>query len=360
MPERLRYHFEPQKGWMNDPNGLCFFKGQYHAFFQHYPYAPKWGQMHWGHAVSEDLIHWTEFPIALFPDQPYEDDGGCFSGSAVVKDGLLYLFYTSVSHERGQTQSLAVSRDGLHFEKYAGNPVIAKPPAEGSRDFRDPKVSFFDGCYHMVCGTGKGGVGKVVHYASNDLYHWDYQGVLIEGAQYGTVIECPDFFKSGDRYVLMFSQMDRPTHAVRILIGTFDGKRFKIETNQSPEAGPQFYAPQSFEAPDGRRVVIGWLYDWKKEPDEGADYAGALTIPREFIIDRDGEIRLFPVQEAAGLLAEQDELVKIKGDIIEVAGKSFPLALREPVKDVKILKDTKTVEVFLNGGKVSYTLWFGK
>ena len=71
MPERLRYHFEPQKGWMNDPNGLCFFKGQYHAFFQHYPYAPKWGQMHWGHAVSEDLVHWTEFPIALFPDQPY-------------------------------------------------------------------------------------------------------------------------------------------------------------------------------------------------------------------------------------------------------------------------------------------------
>ncbi len=92
MPKRLRYHLEPQKGWMNDPNGLCFFKGQYHSFFQHYPYAPNWGQMHWGHAVSEDLIHWTEVPIALFPDQPYEDDGGRFSGSVVVKDGLLYLF----------------------------------------------------------------------------------------------------------------------------------------------------------------------------------------------------------------------------------------------------------------------------
>ena len=93
---RFSWHFEPQKGWMNDPNGLIFFRGQYHAFFRHYPHAPSWGQMHWGHAVSDDLLHWKELPIALYPDQPYEDDGGCFSGSAVEKDGRLYLFYTSV------------------------------------------------------------------------------------------------------------------------------------------------------------------------------------------------------------------------------------------------------------------------
>ncbi len=110
----------------------------------------------------------------------------------------------------------------------------------------------------------------MVHYASNDLYHWDYQGVLIEGAQYGTVIECPDFFKFGDRYVLMFSQMDRPTHAAMFLTGAFDGTAFTPETEQSPEAVPQFYASQSFEAPDGWRIVIGWLYDWKKELDEDA------------------------------------------------------------------------------------------
>ena len=94
--ERPVYHLSPRVGWMNDPNGLIFFRGQYHAFFQHYPHAPSWGQMHWGHTVSVDLLRWKELPIALYPDQPYEDDGGCFSGSAVEKDGRLYLFYTSV------------------------------------------------------------------------------------------------------------------------------------------------------------------------------------------------------------------------------------------------------------------------
>ncbi|MCI8502165.1 MAG: glycoside hydrolase family 32 protein [Oscillospiraceae bacterium] len=360
MPKRLQYHFEPQRGWMNDPNGLCFFKGRYHAFFQHYPYAPKWGQMHWGHAVSRDLLHWEELPIALYPDQPYEDDGGCFSGSAVVKDDRLYLFYTSVSHSLGQTQSLAVSGDGIHFEKYDGNPLIPKPPAEGSRDFRDPKVSFFDGCYHMVCGTGKDGVGKVVHYCSDDLLRWEYQGVLAEGVEYGAVIECPDFFKFGDHYVLMFSQMDRPTHSSMFLTGAFDGERFTVGQAQTPEAGPQFYAPQSFEAPDGRRIVIGWLYDWKKELDQGADYAGALTLPREFSIAEDGTIRLSPVREAAPLLTERDELVTLSEREVLIAGASFPVTLPKPLTEVKILKDTKTVEVFLNGGEASYTLWFGK
>ena len=99
--QRFQFHFEPKSGWMNDPNGLVYFKGKYHAFFQYYPHAPHWGQMHWGHAVSDDLIHWEELPIALYPDQEYEDDGGCFSGSAVVKDDRLYLVYTSVSHGNG-------------------------------------------------------------------------------------------------------------------------------------------------------------------------------------------------------------------------------------------------------------------
>ena len=87
MPERFEYHFEPQKGWMNDPNGLIEFNGQYHAFFQHNPYAPVWGPMHWGHAVSKDLLHWEEVPIALKPEETYENSGGCFSGSAIEKDG---------------------------------------------------------------------------------------------------------------------------------------------------------------------------------------------------------------------------------------------------------------------------------
>jgi len=128
VPPRLRYHLEPRKGWMNDPNGLVFFRGRYHAFFQHNPHAPAWDTMHWGHAVSDDLLHWEELPIALAPDQWYEDDGGCWSGSAVVLDDRLYLFYTGVSAELGQAQCVAWSDDGLRFHKYANNPVIRRAP----------------------------------------------------------------------------------------------------------------------------------------------------------------------------------------------------------------------------------------
>ena len=127
---RFAYHFEPTVGWMNDPNGLGYFGGQYHAFFQHNPYAPKWDTMHWGHATSTDLIHWNETDIALYPDREYEDKGGCFSGSAIEREGRLHLFYTSVSEDLGQTQSLAISKDGLHFEKYEGNPVIGGYPED--------------------------------------------------------------------------------------------------------------------------------------------------------------------------------------------------------------------------------------
>ena len=108
---RFVNHFEPKIGWMNDPNGLVQFRGRYHAFFQHYPHDTVWGPMHWGHAVSDDLIHWEELPIALYPDQEYENDGGCFSGSAIVHEDKLYLIYTSVGKELGQTQSIAVSED---------------------------------------------------------------------------------------------------------------------------------------------------------------------------------------------------------------------------------------------------------
>ena len=133
-----RYHLAPPFGWCNDPNGMCFYKGQYHFFYQHYPYAPQWGPMHWGHAVSDDLAYWKHLPIALVPEKPYEQGGGCFSGSAIEKDGKLYLMYTGhlsatpeeeiatgISHM--EFQCLAYSEDGIHFKKirkksdYRGN-----------------------------------------------------------------------------------------------------------------------------------------------------------------------------------------------------------------------------------------------
>ena len=362
--ERLQYHFEPGKGWMNDPNGLVYFRGRYHAFFQHYPYAPRWGQMHWGHAVSDDLIHWEELPIALYPDQPYEDDGGCFSGSAIVKDDRLYLFYTSVSYELKQTQSVAWSDDGIHFTKYEGNPVIRENPL-GYPDFRDPKVSCIDGVYHMVVGTGDASSGKVLLFRSGDLLHWDYAGVLFEGEEYAHCIECPDLFPLGDKYVLMFSKIGGKERATHFAVGDLrDGKLVDYRVC-CPEHGPDFYAPQSFSHPDGRRILIGWFYHWGKELPTGATTAGALSIPRELSL-KEGRICNYPAAEARHLLTESSPYVKITGTTVAVFGLDGKEVLRKDLKGIngleeiekaEILFDTKAVEIFINEGLISLSQW---
>jgi len=359
MPPRLLHHFEPRFGWMNDPNGLVFFRGKYHAFFQHNPYAPAWDTMYWGHAVSDGLLHWEEQPLALAPDQWYEDDTGCWSGSAVVKDDRLYLFYTGVSKELGQTQCVAWSDNGRHFQKYRNNPVIAKAP-NGSADFRDPKVTKIGDTYYMVLGSGQDGVGCVLLYRSNNLLDWDYVGVLLEGAQYGPVIECPDFFQFGDGYVLMFSQMNRPLRSTMFAYGDFDGAKFTPKAEQEPILGPHFYAPQSFLDDKGRRIVIGWFSAWGKPLDEGAVTAGALSIPMELQYE-DGQFKLFPVEEARHLLCKNDPLVSTGPGFIEVASDfKQPLRWEGDVNRIDILRDTKTIEVFINHGEAVFAYWFGK
>lgn len=354
--QRLQYHFEPSVGWINDPNGVIWFQGQYHTFFQHYPYAPRWGQMHWGHAVSDDMVHWKELPIALYPDMDYENDGGCFSGSAIEKDGRLYLFYTSVSHELGQTQSVAWSDDGVNFIKYDGNPVIRKNPL-GFSDFRDPKVTCIDGTYYMVVGTGDNAAGRVLLFCSDDLLHWSYRSVLFEGNAYAPCIECPDFFKMGDRYVLMFSKMNTPECSTIFVVGDFeDGKLVNYSIN-TPEWGPDFYAPQTFSDGD-RQIMIGWLYHWGKTAPEGCSFAGALSIPRELKLEGD-HVHNYPVAEASYLLKKESSYVRHQGEILifsDLAGNKVQRHI-PGLETVDILEDTKTVEVFCNGGEVSFSWW---
>lgn len=353
---RFQYHFEPKSGWMNDPNGLVFFRGRYHIFYQHYPHAPRWGQMHWGHAVSTDLIHWEELPIALYPDMPYEDDGGCFSGSAVVKDDRLYLFYTSVSHELGQTQSVAYSDDGVNFRKYEDNPVISRNPL-GAVDFRDPKVTLINGVYHMVVGSGDAETGKVLLFLSEDLLHWDYSGVLFEAAGFGPCIECPDFFPMDSQYVLMFSKINEPCRSTHFAVGDFRHGKLENYTISRPEWGPDFYAPQTFF--DGcRRIMIGWMYHWGKTLPTDCGFAGALSIPRELTL-RDKRIHNYPVQEATGLLKTASSYVRADGDsliFIDWLGNETMYRMNR-IKSVDILEDTKSVEVFINGGQDSFSFW---
>jgi len=354
--ERFLYHFEPQKGWMNDPNGLVYFKGRYHAFFQHNPHSPHWDKMHWGHAVSEDLIHWQELPIALYPDESYEDDGGCFSGSAIEKDGRLYLLYTSVSHGLGQTQSVAWSDDGIHFTKYEGNPVIRENPL-GYPDFRDPKVSLIGDRYHMVVGTGNEASGKVLLFTSLDLLNWQYEGILFEGAEYAHCIECPDLFPLGDKYVLMFSKIGETERATHFVVGDLEDGKLVNGTLCRPEWGTDFYAPQTFL--DGkRRIMIGWLYHWGKQAPEGCPFAGALSIPRELTL-ANGKLQNFPVEEARHLLKRESPYVRVTEEGVILSDRHGNTVFRPcgDIKRVDTLEDTKAVEVFINGGEASFSHW---
>ena len=326
---RQRFHFMAPEGWMNDPNGCIYFRGQYHLFYQHNPLSPYWGEMYWGHAVSDDLFHWQPLPIALSPDRPYDsyERGGCFSGSAIEKDGKLYLMYTGTARDGNgfvQTQCLAWSEDGVHFEKYGGNPVISQPPSCGGRDFRDPKVWEYQGRYYMVCGTSHNGYGKAVLYCSKDLLHWEYVNVLAESrGEWGSMWECPDFFPLGDKYVLMFSPMHAGERTSVYMVGDMDYERGRFHPALSGEIdwGLDFYAPQTFSAPNNRRIMIAWANEWEWMPwfkgwgpthQEG--WCGAFTTPREISLSADGRLSFAPVEELKKLRYGGQMLQNLKID----------------------------------------------
>lgn len=356
MPSpRFKYHFEPQKGWMNDPNGLIYYKGKYHVFFQHNPYSTKWDKMHWGHAVSDNLIDWEELTIALYPDKEYENTGGCFSGSAIEKDGKLYLFYTSVSDKYGQTQSVAISSDGIYFEKYEGNPVIFNPL--GLEDFRDPNVLKIDDVYYMVVGSGSSdGGGKVLLFSSSDLLKWDYDGILYEDNTVRGCIECPNFFKLDGKYILMYSRIGESVSATTFAAGDFmEGKLVNVSVS-APEYGIDFYAPQTFEH-NGRRIMIGWLSRWGREA--GADEVswGGLSIPRVLSL-RGSSIIDFPVEEAVPYMTKQSNNVIVSSGRYTITGaEGINIEITENIDTIDIFEDTKSIEVFINGGQKSYSLY---
>lgn len=306
---RLHYHLMPPAHWMNDPNGLVYFQGYYHVFYQHHPYGPQWGPMHWGHARTKDFITWEHLPMALAPSEDY-DVGGCFSGSAVEKDGVLHLFYTGVREEGGtliQVQCRATSRDGIRFRKDHRNPLFTNFPPEGSVDFRDPKVWQHGGKWYMALGSGKDGRGKVLLYRSNDLSQWDYVGVAAEsdGTQ-GTIWECPDLFPLGDKHVLLVSPMGTEPRRVLYAVGEMDYEvgKFQAETWGELDKGPDFYAPQTFFGTD-RRIMLAWMQSWEGEiPSQKHNWAGALTLPRELMLDSARRLQIRPLPELKRLRAD--------------------------------------------------------
>ena len=363
MERRCAFHLEPEKGWMNDPNGLCFFNGRYHVFYQHNPDSLLWkAPLRWGHAVSDDLVSFTHNNTALLPDMPYENDGGCFSGSAIEKGGRLYLFYTSVSKELGQTQSVAYSDDGITFDKYEGNPIIPKSPLGDNTDFRDPKVFEYNGHYYMVCGAAIGNCGKVLLFRSDNLFDWEFVNSIYENTHSSGVSECPEMFYLDGRWVLMFSAVERKSPCVLFVIGDFDGERFINCKESFCEYGTDFYAPQTFLDNRGRRIMIGWLYndDRPNAADSSSASSGVLSIPRELHI-RNDRITNYPVEEAHRFFDTDCECADIIGSIISIdCGDSgeyrFDLSCISGFRGIEkldLLCDKKLVEIFINGGEIS-------
>ncbi|MED1563513.1 hypothetical protein AJ85_05520 [Alkalihalobacillus alcalophilus ATCC 27647 = CGMCC 1.3604] len=327
---RPQFHFSPEENWMNDPNGMVYYEGEYHLFYQHNPHDNVWGPMYWGHAISKDMIEWEHRPIALEPDEI----GTIFSGSAVVDwnnstgffdekgEGLVAIFTHAGD---GQSQSLAYSKDkGRTWEKYEGNPVIPSDPT--IPDFRDPKVFWHDDTEKWVMAITAG--KKVLFYGSHNLIEWDFLSEFGKGmgAQAG-VWECPDLFElaiDGDpdhtKWVL---QVDIGDGAIaggsgaQYFIGEFDGTTFV--SDHDPEQinwldyGADFYAAQSFSdmpTEDGRRVMIAWMNNWlyaNQVPTEV--WRGAMSFPREMqlMTDSMGEIKVAqkPIEELNSLRGEQ-------------------------------------------------------
>jgi len=319
-PHRPQYHFLPPANWMNDPNGLIQWKGRVHLFYQHNPNGPFWGTIHWGHAVSGDLVHWTDLPIALSPTPGGPDERGCWSGCAVDDDGIPTLIYTGVYPER---PCMATSTDGLlTWEKYAGNPVIAAPPKDlDVVGFRDHSVWREGDTWYQVIGSGIQGLGgTALLYRSPDLVHWEYLNPILVGDEdqagpmwTGTMWECPDFFFLGDKHVLVVSaHASRPLYTA-YFVGTYADHRFTPRILGKLDFGDMlFYAPQTFLDDKGRRIMFGWIKEGRSdEAQRAAGWAGVMSLPRALSLRPDGLLGVEPAPEVEVLRGEHYRLTGI-------------------------------------------------
>lgn len=296
----MEIHLKSPRGWINDPNGFIYYKGMYHLFYQHFPYAPVWGRMHWGHAVSPDLLNWQHLNTALFPSKT-DDCDGCFSGSAIEYNNKMHIFYTGVRYELANpentncylddkfisSQLYISSEDGYTFDNFSKKRTIIPPvenPEMGCRiNTRDPKVwQGKDGSFYMVIGTSVSSkpVGRLLFYKSADLKNWEYINYA-EREGLGWMWECPDYFRVDDSDVLIFSPMglENGNQSICSLV-KFEEESCRMEIPgeyQFLDYGLDLYAPQSMLDENKKRTVIAWLRMPKPMKDGNI---GMFCIPR--------------------------------------------------------------------------------
>ena len=403
---RPQFHFTPQEKWMNDPNGLVYNEGVYHLFYQYYPDDIVWGPMHWGHATSEDMVHWQHRPIALYPDEL----GLIFSGSAVVdknntsgfgKDGkiplvAIYTYHLMEGEQSGrddfQTQGIAYSLDnGDTWTKYEGNPVIGN---DGIRDFRDPKVFWHDASEAWILVLVAGDHAKF--YKSKDLKDWKHLSDFgkYQGA-HGGVWECPDLFpmyvegEEEPQWVLIISINPGAPNGgsgTQYFIGEFDGKRFVSDQKEPKwlDYGTDNYAGVTYNnVPNGDRIFIGWMSNWDYARDTPTKkWRSAMTLPRKLgLQNRDGEYMLtnYPLDKVQDLgVPTQHQNIAVAGGVtkaisvealnqsqiqLKTASRDFTLTFKNDLGDSLVMKMDSKNKAFLldrmNSGLVGFQAEFG-
>lgn len=351
-PLRGQFHFSPKRGWLNDPNGMVHYQGEYHLFFQHNPYGWGWGNMHWGHAVSRDLVHWEELGVKLLPD----DMGPMYSGGAVVdwnntsglgRDGKppMVIFYTAAGDPT--VQCMAHSSDGRNFTKYEGNPILR----EITPGNRDPKVVWHGPSrqWVMVLWVEVEGGNTMQFFTSPDLKQWTYQ------SRTDGFYECPEFFEAAldgeetnRKWVLIGASSE-------YRIGRFDGKTFTPETPMLPgQRGRDFYAAQAFsDTPDGRNILIGW---WRTET-KGMPFNQSMSMPLDLRLKSTPagpRLSFAPVEELKVLRAESHVL----GDLILKPGDPNPLAaVRAELVELRATLepgDANEIAFTMRGARIAY------
>lgn len=418
VPFRTKLHLMPPVGWLNDPNGLCQFDGVFHAFFQYSPFDPEGGVKMWGHYTSKNMMDWEYQGVPLYPDQPF-DCHGVYSGCAFLEDGEMYFYYTgNVKLEDGKDYDyinggreantiLVTSRDGVHFSQKRQLMRNTDYPEHLTLHVRDPKVWKQGDTYYMIQGARtKESVGQALIFASKDKVNWMYRNSVESSEPFGYMWECPDYFEVDGTKLLSASVQglkggvweDRNVYQSGYfpvegdILGTYSLGEYTLW-----DYGFDFYAPQTFETEDGRRVLIAWMgmpdCEDYTNPTIADGWQHCFTLPREVYVKdgvicqrpvRELEEKLQPVQTVSGRLERdgfeayavsvngirenrfravlgEELILEYRNGRFEMrfcsserdsasAGRGLRYVETEQIGDVRIIVDVSAVEVFVNGG----------
>lgn len=405
-----KIHFKAPNCWINDPNGFIWYKGWYHLFYQCFPYSAHWGRMHWGHAVSKDLVNWEEKGIALFPSKT-DDRSGCFSGSAIEYKDKMYIYYTGVNYTEEDpeninccindtftaAQLMITSEDGMKFDNITDKKTVI-PPIEDKKigdknHTRDPKVWRGKDAWYMVLGSTVDKNGRLLFYKSSDLKTWQYLNYC-EKDGFGWMWECPDFFEIDGKGVTIFSPMGffndgNGYDSVAVcMLSSFDENTGKMELSENYQFfdyGIDLYAPQSTTDKDGNRVVIAWARMPEAVITEKGEWCGMMCIPR--IVDvKNNHVYIRPhtnvknsfvtklsAPKKSGYMLkttlkngesinvggyvikrENDKITTDRSEVFNIKG-NYRLIAETPVindgYELEIYVDEHLVEVFINNGE---------